>query len=97
MIDPAEFSYMAVKVRGDGNLSTRFWIALIDFDGTWNKIQDDIPAPAQFQLYAYDIGTRVENGIKNMFLGVSGGNQNRVDYEWIIIYDLVTNEITNES
>jgi len=86
IIDPSELPYLAVKLRGSGNLTTKFWISVIDVDATWHQIQSDTPAPDDFQVYVYDIGAKVEKKIKNVYLGVSGSNWPSVEYDWVIIY-----------
>ena len=52
-INSSQFSYLSVKVRGDPNATSKFWIAAIDTNGEWIQIQADIIAPSEFKIYTY--------------------------------------------
>ena len=88
-INPSEYPFMAVKVRGNNQSATNFWIAIIGLDNNWYKVPSDTPTSNQFQIYNYNIGSKVGIVVNNIYLGVSGGYQKSVEYEWIIIYNLV--------
>jgi hypothetical protein len=92
-MNSTEFSNVAIALKGDGNSSTSFWIGLIDSNGEWHKLPDNTRAPSTLTSFIYNLPEASELSIKNIYIGVAGGNANSVQYEWILFYNSTITEI----
>jgi hypothetical protein len=84
-INSSQFPCLSVKVRGDTNATSKFWISAIDTNGEWHQIQADIVAPSEFKIYTYRFSNMTAN-IADIYLGVSGSDWPIIEYDWLAIY-----------